>query len=134
MSDKFNKNDSGKPPLAILFDTARGLSGVAKVMAYGAKKYGRRNWYKVDNKERYISAALRHLMYYTNGEKLDDESGMSHLDHAITSLLFLSELEKKEVNNERRISESNGADRESSKGDAFSQRERRNNRKLCEKE
>lgn len=91
----FMKSDRGKPPLAILFDTSAALEGVARVMAFGASKYDRKNWDKVDDTERYISAALRHISAYCRGERTDKESGMDHLDHAITSLLFVSEIQKR---------------------------------------
>ncbi len=91
---KFIKADSNKTNLAILFDTGKALSDVADVMEFGAKKYDRGNWSKVDDKERYIAAPLRHLLAYKQGEKIDPESGKSHLAHAVCSLLFLLELEK----------------------------------------
>lgn len=88
----FTKADDGKPPLAILFDTSKALGEVARVMAYGAAKYDRKNWAKCDDPERYISATLRHIAAYQGGEKIDPESGMSHLAHAVCSLLFLEEM------------------------------------------
>ena len=96
MIDEFRKNDSDKAPLAILFDTGKAIGGVAKVMTYGAKKYDRKNWSKVDDEERYVSAALRHLEAYCNGEFIDDESGLEHIDHAIASLLFVSQVQKQD--------------------------------------
>ena len=94
--ENFMKKDGAKPPLAILFDTSRALEGVARVMAFGAEKYDRKNWAKVDDTERYISAALRHIAAHCSGERFDQESGLDHLDHAITSLLFVSELIKRD--------------------------------------
>ena len=89
---EFIKADNGKPPLAILFDTPKALGEVARVMAYGAVKYDRKNWAKCDDPERYVSATLRHIAAYQSGEKIDPESGMSHLAHAVCSLLFLEEM------------------------------------------
>lgn len=97
--EEFMKFDSLKPNLAILFDTGKALEDVANVMSYGAKKYDRKNWSKVDNKERYISAPLRHIAAYCSGEKIDPESGLPHLACAITSLLFLQEIERNEDGN-----------------------------------
>jgi len=99
----FTKNDREKPNLAILFDTPDALSEVARVMSYGAEKYSRKNWDKVDDKERYVAATLRHLMAYANGESVDPESTLPHLAHAVTSLLFLLQVEhnkQKETKNE----------------------------------
>ena len=90
---KFVKNDNDKTNLAILFDTGSALSDVADVMEFGAKKYNRKNWNKVDDKERYIAAPLRHLLAYSKGVKIDPESNKSHLAHAICSLLFLLEID-----------------------------------------
>lgn len=90
---KFIKADKGKTNLAILFDTGNALSDVADVMEFGAKKYDRKNWSKVDDKERYVAATLRHLLAYHQDEKIDPESGKPHLAHAICSLLFLLEVD-----------------------------------------
>ena len=94
--ESFTKNDTDKTNIAILGDVSKALEEVAKVMQYGANKYSRKNWDKVDDKERYISATYRHLMLgYQQGEAIDKESGLSHLAHAICSLLFLLELDKR---------------------------------------
>lgn len=98
MKQVFTKNDNDKTNLAILFDTPRALEEVAKVMMFGAKKYDRLNWSLVDDKDRYLSAPLRHIMLgYAQGEQLDMDSNLHHLAHAITSLLFLLEIELREV-------------------------------------
>ena len=63
---------------------------VADVLTYGAKKYDDENWKSVDNeKRRYFSASMRHLTAWIDGEKIDEESGKSHLAHAICCILFL---------------------------------------------
>lgn len=66
------------------------LRHVASVMTFGAKKYGTWNWTKVPAaRERYFSAAQRHMVAWIGGEKKDPESGLPHLAHAICCLLFL---------------------------------------------
>ena len=90
---EFIKDDKAKVPLAILFDVPNTLEDVADVMRYGAEKYDRKNWSKCDDKERYVSATLRHLLAYQRGELVDEESGSLHLAHAITSLMFLNEID-----------------------------------------
>lgn len=63
---------------------------VVQVLAYGAKKYAPNNWQKVpDARERYFSAAERHLIAWQQGEDRDFESGLPHLAHAACCLLFL---------------------------------------------
>ncbi|MFY4767490.1 dATP/dGTP diphosphohydrolase domain-containing protein [Aliarcobacter butzleri] len=96
--DEFIKNDTEKVNIAILFDMPLAVAEVAKVIDYGAKKYDRKNWALVDDKERYESASLRHQISFHNGEYLDEESGLQHLAHSIASQLFLLELKLREKN------------------------------------
>ena len=73
-----------------------GLEEVVKVLEFGARKYARDNWKHVEGGEqRYQAAALRHLIAYSQGEKVDPETGLSHLAHAGCCLLFLLSLEKR---------------------------------------
>jgi hypothetical protein len=71
------------------------LLAVAKVLTFGAEKYGRDNWRQVSNAEtRYLDAALRHINAYQRGEAVDHESGESHLAHAVCSLVFMLEMQE----------------------------------------
>lgn len=82
------KHDEGKTDWSIL--PWPEIEKVAKVLEYGAGKYGRDNWVHVpDADRRYFNAAVRHLL--ANAE-LDDESGLPHYAHAICCLLFLMQL------------------------------------------
>ena len=94
MSHKFNKDDSEKVNLNIIFDVPFALEEVAKVMEYGAIKYSRKNWDKVEDLERYKSASLRHKLAQEKGEVVDPESRLLHRAHEITSLLFLLEIKE----------------------------------------
>ena len=72
-----------------------GMDEVVKVLEFGAKKYARDNWKKVENADtRYLAAAFRHLVHHNNGEAADPETGISHLAHATCCMLFLLALEK----------------------------------------
>ena len=87
-----SKHDSGKPLMGAV--PPNSLLAVAKVLTFGAEKYGRDNWRKVENAEtRYLDAALRHINAYQRGEAADPESGESHLAHAVCSLMFMLELQ-----------------------------------------
>jgi hypothetical protein len=87
-----SKHDSGKPLMGAVPPNA--LLAVAKVLTFGAQKYGRGNWQQVENAEtRYMDAALRHINAYQRGEQLDPESGENHLAHAVCSLMFILEKE-----------------------------------------
>jgi hypothetical protein len=82
------KYDNDKPKWSLL--PFKALKEVVDVLTYGAKKYAPDNWKKVPNaKQRYIDAGFRHFTAYAAGEKLDPETGKSHLAHAICCLLYL---------------------------------------------
>jgi hypothetical protein len=84
------KFDSAKPDYSLI--PAHALEEVTKVLTYGAKKYDRENWRKLDDLEnRYFAAAQRHIWATKKGEPNDPETGISHLAHAIASLMFLIE-------------------------------------------
>ena len=80
------KFDAGKLDYTLLpWD---GVEEVVKVLEFGAAKYARDNWKKVES-PRYVAAAFRHLVAYARGERFDQETGLSHLAHACCCLLFL---------------------------------------------
>lgn len=65
------------------------IEEIAKVMAFGAKKYEAHNWKKGISYSRLLGAALRHLFAWSRGEELDPESGLTHLAHAGCCVVFL---------------------------------------------
>lgn len=66
------------------------LEDVVHVLTFGAKKYAPDNWKFVDDaNNRYMDAAMRHLVAHQQGETRDSESGESHIAHAICCLLFM---------------------------------------------
>lgn len=86
------KDDQGKNRLGLLPPLA--LEAVGRVLTFGARKYAPENWRKVpDAKARYLDATLRHVVSYMKGERMDPETGESHLAHAACCLLFLLELD-----------------------------------------
>lgn len=86
------KDDAGKPRFDLLPWVA--LEQVARVLEFGARKYAPDNWRKVKGwRWRYFRAAIGHLAKWKAGEKLDAESGLSHLAHAACCLLFMLELD-----------------------------------------
>ncbi len=75
----------------------RALKEVVAVLGFGAKKYAPDNWQRVpDASTRYVDAAFRHLTDWHLKERLDGETGKSHLAHAICCLLFLLWFEQEE--------------------------------------
>jgi len=81
------KNDTGKPRVDLVPPGA--ILAAARVFTFGADKYGAHNWNKGILTSRLYAAVQRHLLAWWNGEDLDLESGLSHLDHALTGLMML---------------------------------------------
>jgi hypothetical protein len=74
------------PPIAI--------QELARVLTYGARKYLPNGWRSVDDADkRYTAALLRHLMAAMRGERIDPESGLTHLSHVLCNAVFLVELD-----------------------------------------
>jgi len=85
--NSFMKFDSGKLRYGLIPPVV--TKELAKVLTYGAKKYKPNNWQEVDSVDRYIDALYRHLEAWRAGDKIDEESGLSHLSHALTNISFL---------------------------------------------
>lgn len=89
------KFDNDKPQFNLV--PPKALIETVKVLTYGAQKYAPDNWRKVpEAKTRYFSAAMRHLWSWAKGETKDPETGISHLAHALCSIMFMLELELEE--------------------------------------
>lgn len=70
----------------------KALDEFAKVLTFGASKYGPENWKQLDDlTNRYFAAAQRHLWAFKRGESHDDESGFHHLAHALCCIAFMLE-------------------------------------------
>lgn len=81
------KRDAGKPDLSFLPTEA--LVGAAQVFAFGAVKYARDNWRGGMPWTQPYAAVLRHLTAWLEGQDLDQDSGLPHLDHALCTLMML---------------------------------------------
>jgi len=92
VEDLFMKFDKDKLRYSLIPPYA--LEELAKVLSYGAKKYKPNNWRKNTDISRYEDALWRHLQAWRKGEEIDKESGLSHLAHALTNLVFIIELNK----------------------------------------
>jgi len=65
------------------------INKVIEVLEFGAKKYAVDNWKTVvDAESRYLNAMLRHVMAVSNGEVIDEDSGLQHMAHAVCCGLF----------------------------------------------
>jgi len=93
------KLDNDKNRLDLINPTF--ISGIGKVLTFGAKKYKPYNWQTLrDPQDRYYGAVMRHLMEWRAGSLMDKESGLSHLLHAACNLMFLFWFERRENDKE----------------------------------
>lgn len=94
------KADSKKPCMALLPSSA--LVAITQVLDFGALKYDAHNWRKGMDWSRLLSAMMRHITAFNDGEDVDAESGLSHLAHAGCCILFLLEYENKKLGTDDR--------------------------------
>lgn len=96
------KKDEGKARWDLL--PYEVCAAVARILTKGAIKYAPRNWEKGIVYGRVFGAVMRHLYdWWTSklfgGDGINHADGEeSHLDHAITELMFLSAYEKRGFN------------------------------------
>jgi len=89
------KHDAGKLMYSLIPPVA--TRALAEVLTFGAQKYAPNSWQGVEEGERrYLDALMRHIEAYRSGEAIDDDSGLSHLKHAITNLAFLLHFEEQD--------------------------------------
>lgn len=81
------KYDHNKPMVDLI--PMEAIFGLGEVLAFGAKKYNKANWSKGILYSRLIAATIRHVFKFANGEDLDEESNLNHIDHAMCNLVFL---------------------------------------------
>lgn len=85
--------NNDKPQLSELLQFGSALSKLAKVLEHGGIKYEPRNWLKGGKPdEEYLSAAMRHMQAYAEGEQFDSETGCHHIAHASWNLMALLRL------------------------------------------
>ena len=98
LDGEYYTGDGDSPEIAMKFDGDKAplawiprecTEGIAKVLAFGAEKYDKDNWRKGIPMSKCISASLRHINAYNDGEDLDPESGLPHIDHALCGLMFV---------------------------------------------
>lgn len=85
----FMKFDGVKTRLELL--EPEFIKGIGKIITFGAEKYSANNWKKAraEDIDRIKGALYRHWLAYLGGEKLDPETGESHLYHIGCNLMFL---------------------------------------------
>jgi len=77
------------------------LVEVAKVLTFGAKKYGDRNWEQGIEFWRLRGAKMRHDAASVLGEQVDPESGLLHKAHEACSILMELTLLVRQLNRQQ---------------------------------
>jgi hypothetical protein len=80
--------NTGKPQLSLALSARYALEGVSGVMEYGCRKYERDNWKLGLSLESTLDSMLRHITKLLDGEFVDEESGLPHIDHIACNALF----------------------------------------------
>ena len=65
------------------------LEPLVEVLMFGATKYSKDNWKKGQAITELLGSLFRHIIAFQNGEDLDEESGKSHIGHAMCNLMFI---------------------------------------------
>lgn len=99
MSEIGMKFDEGKAKISLI--PGKALLLITKVLEFGAKKYKRNNWKKLNSlkdKTRLLDAMGRHYFAILEGE-LEDSEGLNHLACIACNAIFLMyhELSHKEL-------------------------------------
>jgi hypothetical protein len=110
-ADEGKKYDRGKVRLELVPPDA--IAAMGRVLTFGAEKYGAWNWTKGMAWSRIYGAVQRHLTAWYAGAGADDETGLSHLDHALCCLAFLATYEARDIGTDDRpeLTWANSADK-----------------------
>ena len=86
MTNEAKRDNSAKPALSMLPKVFK--AGVARVMMFGAKKYGRFNYLKGHRISGLLDSIERHIDEIKDGNDVDLESGQSHWAHIAANCLM----------------------------------------------
>ena len=87
------RDNSGKAPLSFVLQFPTAISAFARVKELGAIKYERDNWKKGGKPDwEYLDAALRHIVAFMSGETFAEDTGCTHLAHAMWNIMALQDL------------------------------------------
>jgi hypothetical protein len=100
MTDGGRKDDTAKPRYDLLPPEL--LEATARVLTFGASKYGDRNWERGMSWGRVFAALMRHLWAWWRGDATDPETGLSHLWHAACGIAFLIAYEQRQIGTDDR--------------------------------
>jgi len=81
-----SKKPEGKYEPSLVYTSC--IKEVAKVRRFGIDKHGASEDWLTTEPIQHYDAVLRHVYAIIDGEEKDPESGLLHLAHAITGLMF----------------------------------------------
>lgn len=94
--------EKGRKPEAYSLVPIKPLASVARVYEYGSRKYAPHNWLKGYPWSWATDALFRHIEAWRGGERLDPETGLPHLAHAVFHLFSLMEFEERGIGEDDR--------------------------------
>jgi hypothetical protein len=95
--DILERKKSNKDKLKMSLVEPEFIEEIAKVLTDASKKYDDDSWKNVEDAEKkYKDALLRHTMQYLKGIETDNESGLPHLSHMATNIMFLAYFSRKD--------------------------------------
>ena len=65
------------------------IEAMGRVLTYGASKYADRNWSKGIPYMTTYASAMRHMLSWSKGIDVDEESGQLHIEMALTNLAMM---------------------------------------------
>lgn len=80
------KETKGKYKPSLVYSSL--LKEISKVRLYGKEKYGGTETWLTTNPMDHFDATIRHLRAFMEGEENDKESGLHHLAHAASNIMF----------------------------------------------
>lgn len=87
VTEEYKKKSNKLRPNLLPYEAV--LEGI-KAMEFGAQKYGPDQWREVDMKPvDFLNALERHLLAYKAGDRLAEDSQVSHLGHIIANCAIL---------------------------------------------
>lgn len=90
-ADRFN---SGKRKWSLVHYES--LEPMVEVLEFGANKYSPNNWKKGLDKSEILESMQRHIAKLMDGERVDSESGISHMGHIMCNAMFYNYFDKHE--------------------------------------
>lgn len=89
---KADRHNEGKAKWSLLdYPT---IEGLVEVLGFGMRKYAAHNWKKGLPYTEIVDSLQRHLKSFMDGEELDPESGLHHVDHMQCNTMFLAYMSK----------------------------------------